>query len=72
MKKTEIVYCSGPEKDQLEAWQVFYCCYCLLLEAEETEEEAEAGLLEAVVVGGKAAGAGVSAGENGCSVLNCW
>ena len=28
-KDLEIVYSSGPEKDRLEAWQVFYCSCCL-------------------------------------------
>ena len=28
-KALEIVYCSCPEKDQLKAWQVFYCGCCL-------------------------------------------
>ena len=39
-KDLEIAYSSGPEKGQLEAWQMFYCCWCWL-----TEEEAEAGLV---------------------------
>ena len=71
-------YRSGPEKDQLEAWQWFYCFCCLVLApAEEAEAEALAGgswysYCMAMVVGGDAGGAGMLAGENGCRVAIYW
>ena len=75
-KDLKMVYSSGPEKDRLKAWQMFYCGCCLASADCRGHGGWASGCrcscYEAVVAGGEAAGASLSAGKNGCGVSICW